>query len=659
MLKSSDLSRFVYMLKEVEAEESSVAADLSIQECLGCETGGLTRADFFCLCQSLQIAAVAGDIESSVADVADYIRRKAMLDRYIELSSTDNWTAAIRLALKSIKTDSVSGYSSASMGREGNVGNACRFLRNRGYPVKIDAFGCQIDEDTTRRITCRIDTLVRIVGGEQCFIELFRILQEQERYHDGFWLFGDRVPSAVGCKTPTLPYAWLARLALQNLSKKSSARKPDVAWKNLTDLATHFAACCNFERYNQFEGIDLQSGDLGLLFARSAGWQQLFMLKQVPKDALYLITRALNEKLSAADRGCLKVDIVGLSAELKSLVAYCPEKSISLMLQSDAMRAWPILWSESMQVSAQKRFSNPFDPNALSHEDRLLFECDGNKVLMLPRALAAAAACNFLFGLIWKRLENKRARVVVGAVFERVIELACASKATSVFPDIKYTVGKTGYQIDLAVMSNEHVSFFEVKAKSLTKPARSGDTIAFLTDYADSYLSLLKQLVRDERHFRAGVDMSPLTVNSPKNFRVTKVAVSPLSYGPVGDRMLANGIVGSLSQTKLLPVNPNPDNEKKLTELSDIAREILFHINEFTEQKDNSIDLHSYMIDVFWLDIGELIYMLGRANSVTDALAPLRHITFSSRDIWTEIANAERMKITEKYWNPLPSYGTA
>jgi hypothetical protein len=147
--------------------------------------------------------------------------------------------------------------------------------------------------------------------------------------------------------------------------------------------------------------------------------------------------------------------------------------------------------------------------------------------------------------------------------------------------------------------------------------------------------------------------MSPLTIASDKSCLVTKIAVSPLSYGPVGDRILANGIVSSLSRATLTPIVPNPENEKALAKLSSKAKEILTNINKFCDRKNGSIDLHSYMIDVFWLDIGELIYMLGRADSVTNALAPLKHITFSSRDIWTEIANADRLKLTEKYWRPL------
>ena len=656
MLEHEDLTRFVRLLKEAEALDAS-ASTRPIGDLLRCEERGLTYSDFFCLCKSLKIAAVAGDIPITVADVADHIRRHARLDRYADFSSSECWTDAIRLALDAIRNGDDTAYSSSIVGREDSVGNACCFLRHEGYALTIDAFGCQLDERSRVEIMKRIDTLVGIVGGLECLNQIFRILHEQERYHDGFWLFGDRIPSVMEVKTPTLPFAWLARLALQNLSKSKPARNPDVAWKNLTDLATQFAACCNFERYSQWENFDLQPGDLGFLFARSTGWQQLFMLKQMPAEALNLITRAIKERLDFADQQALCRNTDDLLSELRNLVAGCPEDTLSIIKRNDAMRAFPLIWEEAAKIGSFGKFTDPFDQKALSHENRLLFPVHEDKILMLPRSLATAAAATFLIELIWRKLESKNAEKVVGDVFERVVELACTGKAASVFRDIHYQNGKTPLQIDVATVSGNDLHFFEIKAKSLTKSARSGNTITFLSDYADSYLSILKQLVRHETHFRAGLAMSPISVVSPKTSGVTKVAVSPLSFGPIGDRILANGIVGSLSRAKLAPIVPNKQSERALAKLSDKSREILLQVDKFTVRKNDAIDLHAYMINVFWLDIGELIYILSRADSVTNALAPLKHVTFSSRDIWTEIANAERSKLTEKYWKPLAILG--
>lgn len=651
LLKNDDLNQFAALVKDAEAGFCP-ASTRSIEDLLNCDGKGLTNSDFFCLCKSLKIATVAGDIPSTAANIANYIRQNTNLDRYIDLSAAEYWKEAIGVAMKAISTGDAELYSASFVDREDNVGNACVFLRNQGYPVSIDAFGCHIEQQTVACITSRINKLTGIIGGIECLNQIFRILSEQDRYHDGFWLFGDQLPSIMAVKPPTLPYAWLARVALQNMSRKKRARKPDVAWKNLTELATQFAACCNFERYSQWENFNLQPGDLGFLFSRAAGWQQLFMLKQMPAQALVLITRALEDKLDCADLQAVSMNAKSLFAELRGFVARCPLETVSTISPADAKRSFPVLCEEIEKLGPLEKFFNPFDQAALSHESRLLLPCDGDKLLMLPRSLTAAAASTFLIELIWKRLK-KSAEKIVGDTFERVVELACSGKAAGVYSDVTYSSGKTRFQIDVATVSDNLVNLFEVKAKAMTREARSGRTIKFLADYAESFLFMLKQLVRNEQHFRAGIAMSHLLHSSPKDCSVNKIAVSALSYGPIGDHVLANGILESLSRAIITPITPNVEDSKRLSKLLDSAREILSIIDKFYPRAKDKIDLHSYMINVFWLDLGELIYMLGRANSVTNAIAPLKHVTFSTRCVWTEIANADRSTLTAKYWTPL------
>ncbi|MCY4054534.1 MAG: hypothetical protein OXF67_01435 [Cyanobacteria bacterium MAG CAR4_bin_6] len=67
---------------------------------------------------------------------------------------------------------------------------------------------------------------------------------------------------------------------------------------------------------------------------------------------------------------------------------------------------------------------------------------------------------------------------------------------------------------------------------------------------------------------------------------------------------------------------------------------------------DNQINFHNYFIDIFWLDLGGLLYLLYRGNSVADSLSPLKSITFSTQDFWTEAACAETMGLTNEKWRP-------
>ena len=68
----------------------------------------------------------------------------------------------------------------------------------------------------------------------------------------------------------------------------------------------------------------------------------------------------------------------------------------------------------------------------------------------------------------------------------------------------------------------------------------------FFRDYSDSFLAMLAQLIRHEIRLRQG--QTPLTTigEAVADLRPVKVAVSPLSYGPVSDKLLSSSILRSL-----------------------------------------------------------------------------------------------------------------
>ena len=68
---------------------------------------------------------------------------------------------------------------------------------------------------------------------------------------------------------------------------------------------------------------------------------------------------------------------------------------------------------------------------------------------------------------------------------------------------------------------------------------------------------------------------------------------------------------------------------------------------------DGKLDIFDYLMDFFWLDLGHFLYVAGRADSIVKAVAPLKHMTFASRDFWTEVAFSDRLGLTERDWRPV------
>lgn len=267
----------------------------------------------------------------------------------------------------------------------------------------------------------------------------------------------------------------------------------------------------------------------------------------------------------------------------------------------------------------------------------------------MPRAFLSTAACEFVFRLVWSKL-GARAADVVGETLERAIAAACQGKASTVLVRQAYQVGRHRYELDVATRDEDRIVLMETKGKMLTSQSRSGDMFAFFRDYSDSFLRMLSQLVRHEIHLKQG--RAPLTVpdEAVDDLRPLKVAVSPLSYGPVSDKMLSSSLIRSLIGARLVLVTPDKVHQQIIDAFNQRTEAVLTDMALVAPKKDGLANQFPYLIDIFWLDVGQLLYVLDRANTVWDAFIPLKHITFSSRDFWTELAHADRSGLTVGKW---------
>ena len=50
------------------------------------------------------------------------------------------------------------------------------------------------------------------------------------------------------------------------------------------------------------------------------------------------------------------------------------------------------------------------------------------------------------------------------------------------------------------------------------------------------------------------------------------------------------------------------------------------YLNVTPKKNDGTIYLFAYFLDIFWLDLGEVLYVLDRANSVIEAFTPLESV---------------------------------
>jgi hypothetical protein len=648
VLQDSDLKAF---LNAFEASGALGIAPTPPHSVLS-KDDGIFSSEVWRLVCSLQIAAALGDAPQLAAAAAQVILDNVRDLRCAPLSDQRAWSQAIAWALaQPALADPTALVAPLGREREWIVGAACLRLRERGYKVEVGAYGPQLTEASRRELVRSAEALVGVLGGFETAAKILRFLRDANFYHDGLWLFGEVGLNLYDAKRPMIPVGWLFSLALRNLDRPGGARKPEVAWKSLVDLATNFAAVHDCQRYSQFDGMNLHPSQLHHTLAASTLWRELFTLPQMPPKALHQVLDALVTVLTRDDQEQLGFSPRVLFKEILLLLEWSADDRLTIHPRAEVERSLPVLCrlTGGAAATVNAGYSDPLAASERTQDITLLFAFGRDRAITLPRAFLATAACTFIVEFIWSKL-GKRAKDVVGSTLERAIEDACRGKAPAVFPHCCYFDGKDRYELDVATRDADRIVLMETKGKALTRQSRSGDMFKFFEDYSDSFLRMLSQLVRREIHLRQGC--TPLTVagEAVDALRPLKVAVSPLNYGPVSDKMLSSSLIRSLVGVRLTLVTPDEANQQIIDTFNRRTKALFDDIALVAPKKDGLADLLSYLIDVFWLDLGQLLYVLDRANTVWDAFRPLKHITFSSRDFWTELAHADRSGLTVGKW---------
>lgn len=647
MLQNGDLKAFLNAFAK-----SSDSPGNSPQEVLA-KADGLFPPEIWRLGCSLQIAAVLGNAPQEAAIALRLIHRELKDSRSAALQDQDRWTQAIGWAR--MRMDSMPPADlPAARERDVVVGNACLRLRERGYKIEVEAYGPQIEENSRRAILGNAEAFVGLLGGRETANQILRFMRDANFYHDGMWLFGEVGLNIYDAKRPMVPVGWLLSLALRYLNRSGHARKPERAWKSLVDLAIDFAAAHDCQRYSQYEDFNLHASQFHQALANSTLWREFFTLPQVPSKALRQIFDALAGILTPEDERELGFSFCGLAKEIYQLVDWSADDRLTIYPKAQIENALPLLGRVIGGAElANAGYSDPVNARGRTQDSMLLFACASDRAVTLPRAFLAAAACERVFRMIWSKLGRKRASNVVGKTLEDAIAAGCKGKVPKILCGEEYWVARQRYEFDVATRDVDQIVLIETKGKSLTQNSRSGDMFSFFQDYSDSFLLLLGQLVRHEINLREG--KTPLSgVNEDvASLRPLKVAVSPLSFGPVSDKVFSSAVLRSLIGAKLTLLAPDEEKQKLIQVFNERVAKVIADMTLVAPKKDGLTELVPYLIDVFWLDLGQLLYILNRANTVWDAFGPLKHITFSSRDFWTELAYADRQGLTKGRWRPI------
>lgn len=651
MLKDDDLVAFLDAFAVCGAPEVTPIDPRNVL----LNENGLFPAEVWRLACSLNIMLQLGDVRPEAVKALQVVLGATKDARCEPFSNLHAWSSSLAWALAQPSfSDPSSIAGPLGRDRERIVGAACLRLRKRGFTVDVGAYGPRIAEGSRREIIRQIDAYVGLLGGSRVASQLLRHLRDNKLYHDGLWLFGEVGLNIYDHKRPMPPVGWLFSMSLRKLRYRGNARKPDVAWATLIELTTDFAAAHDCQRYSSFEGVDLHPSEFHRTILESILWRELFTLPQMPANALLAVLEALCESITHEEAESLGLSIRSLMSEVSFLLRLSADDRENMYDVDAISPKIPILKliSGGVRKAINEEYGDPLAANGRTQDSALLLSCPGAKIFILPSSLLSVAICNCIFEFIWKKI-GSRAGVLIGRTLEHAVRIACHAKTRVLFCQREYSVNRERFEIDVAARDGDFVVFIETKGKSLTRESRSGSTFKFIEDYTESFLRLMSQLVRHEANTRSGYGPIADAGEFGETPRFVKVAVSPLSYGPVSDKFLSSSIIRSLAGATLKLVSPDNERQRIIDRFNRRTRSIFGSISSIAGSQDHGFALRGILIDTFWLDFGQLIYVINRANSVREAFSPLEHISFSSRDFWTEVAYADRSGLTTGKWRPI------
>ena len=656
MLNPSDLDAFVALVHRAEGIRTprpDSHPDAVLRSAVQADHL-LSRNEYARLQRALRIACVAENLSESPHRILDAIVRSLTTEdrRYLPLTQVEPWLRAIQWAIPRAEPSPYDSPRLRGLDRQFHVGTACGRLHARGYAVPIGALGPNLDSNTRREIAEQVDSLVRCIGGIAAIERLCGFVSAAGRVHDGMWLLGNVTGGYNNAPPPAIPVGWLLSIALRHIHVRPSDGDPDESWKSAIELAIDFAASMDCQRYNQFDGLFPDASDFLPALEESMKWRELFTVPQVPPIVLPTLRAAFSRVSWPDGMSELRYEVDQLFSELDGLISELPVDRLTAIPERTARSSFPLLCRNATapRGAVNERYLDPFGPHPRDHDRYVFFHGDGNLKFMLPASMTSAAACEAIFRLIWTKAGPKKADCLVGDTLEKAVAIACRRSHSHVWEKASYRAQRTNLEIDVAVRDGQEIVLFETKAKALTAQARTGDMVAFINDYSKSFLALLRQLARHDRNIRSG--LTPLTTanDDTSTLRVRKVAVSALSFGSVSDHVLTNALIRSIAQAQLISVDGTPGHNQILGAFNNVVKQSMRDIDQIVRSSNDQVDRITYMMDVLWLDLGQLLYALHRGHSAIHGVSPLNHLTFCTRDFWTEAAFADRMGLTERNW---------
>ncbi|MDO8729443.1 MAG: hypothetical protein Q7K26_06240 [bacterium] len=544
------------------------------------------------------------------------------------------------------------------------VSKSINGLRDSGYQILLPEIGgLDMPDPEVARLQEDIDTLARKLGGEALVATAMAEIEPTYSSTTDRFNLGRHGQQVRLDASPQVPFAFLFQLGLKYFHCKQTHDAGQAEFTRLLGLLTFAVGI-----------LDLEADDtMGMIFARSRDILETTR-KSLLYDATFCLVQAKPNHVETFVRWLLTyqqfsklVDKDGFNSPhiLAAAIVLLKETSCGptgiQRIPPAALAELGGMDSPSAQRLLTRIFAHdfgkinlkltfPLQDSEVNAAFRPLLIDEQGSLLRLPPNIAARATLNAVIEWCRRAWPDKKGfDETLGLALEQFVRDQFSAKGVKIHYGI-YGNNSERSECDLAIQTESHIIFFELKGKVLTRQSRSGDVLKALEDLADSLARPQAQAM--ERHaflkehktieLRFNEELSVIELGSKEVLKVsvTRGELLSLHDRPYLWHYLLAGCEMDFETT-------DPTQQKNLEPLHEWFRKF-----KDAAKRAGEYDLtNRFPFSRCWsLSLFQILLLLERTASADDFVRELlrtAHISITSRDFYAsyeQLLNLQELK---------------
>ncbi|WP_146612977.1 hypothetical protein [Halomonas sp. SL1] len=392
---------------------------------------------------------------------------------------------------------------------------AVNSLEKKGVEFELNNGHYSITEEGKKKAQEFLQREVEKIGGEKVISYIMN--HEKKDYAEEAKRFIHLPESA---KSPgfiqknSVPSNMILNLALKNLTSRKSIQGEIgeavdfTCFEKVKDASLLISRALSCEPYSHAEYLNIPAHELSRKLLELSLYTSMHQFVQMdPRLAKRILEKTLENFGSATVDS---IEIGELCRFAEKLIDMAPEAS-SLLKRHKNLKKLPVFGRgenlnkliELMSISkGQVNLSYTLPGERSDYFFFPLISSLNNKLLLLPRPLAANAAVERIFSLIRKTSAAKEFSDRFGKdCLEELLREV--HHETHGIPMVQGKIAGTDYEVDGIVVSDSDIHIFESKMKALVQDSRAGDDVSIIRDLIKSLLYSQSQLMDIEHELRS------------------------------------------------------------------------------------------------------------------------------------------------------------